>query len=124
MKNNIVSYETALLLKQKGFNQSTEFYYRQRETSLHMVSSTLKNKNLGEGDCSAPTINELRQWLADEHEIYIELVYNFRKQKQKDHCYRWGAIMEKKHIYKVAENCNGWNESLKEAVETIVRDYL
>lgn len=73
MKQKVVSYKTAMALKEKGFNEPTEFCYCGRETSLHMIAPHLTNESLGEGKCSAPTIDEVRQWLKDKHNIYIEI---------------------------------------------------
>ena len=124
MKQKVVSYKTAMALKAKGFNEPTEFCYWGRETSLHMIAPHFTNESLGEGKCSAPTIDEVRQWLADKHEIFIELIYYFRYQKSKNGFYRWGAIMMKKNNYRVAENCAQWDDSLRDAVETIVNNEL
>lgn len=71
MKQKVVSYKTAMALKAKGFNEPTEFCYWGRETSLHMIAPHLTNENLGDGKCSAPTMDEVRQWLFDKHKILI-----------------------------------------------------
>ena len=73
MKQKVVSYKTAMALKAKGFNEPTEFCYWGRETSLHMIAPHLTNDSLGEGKCSAPTNEEVRQWLKDKHQILIEI---------------------------------------------------
>ena len=73
MKHKVVSYKTAMTLKAKGFNEPTEFCYWGRETSLHMIAPHLTNESLGEGKCSAPTNDEVRQWLKDKHKILIEI---------------------------------------------------
>ena len=73
MKQKVVSYKTAMALKAKGFNEPTEFCYWGRETSLHMISPHLTNESLGEGKCSAPIYDEVRQWLKDKHQILIEI---------------------------------------------------
>ena len=127
MKKNLVSYETALLLKQKGFNEPTKFFYWSHGTSQHLLSTNLKNENFGEVNCSAPTIDEVRQWLADKHKIYIEMVCQLLRKNTntiQDIQYRWGAICMNQNIYKVADNYASWDESLREAVETIVKDII
>ena len=84
MKQKVVSYKTAMALKAKGFNEPTEFCYWGRETSLHMIVPHLTNENLGEGKCSAPTIDEVRQWLKDKHQILIEIPFRMVRQKAED----------------------------------------
>lgn len=71
MKQKLVSYKTAMALKAKGFNEPTEYCYWGRETSLHMIAPHLTNESLGEGKSSAPTIDEVRQWLYNKHKILI-----------------------------------------------------
>lgn len=84
MKQKVVSYKTAMALKAKGFNEPTEFCYWGRETSLHMIAPHLTNEILGEGKCSAPTIDEVRQWLKDKHQILIEIPFRMVRQKTGD----------------------------------------
>lgn len=73
MKQKVVSYKTAMILKAKGFNEPTEFCYWGRETSLHMIAPHLTNEKLGEGKCSAPTMDDVREWLKYKHQILIEI---------------------------------------------------
>ena len=81
MKQKVVSYKTAMALKAKGFNEPTEFCYWGRETSLHMIAPHLTNESLGEGKCSAPTTDEVRQWLKDKHHILIEIPFRVVRQR-------------------------------------------
>ena len=81
MKQKVVSYKTAMALKAKGFNEPTEFCYWGRETSLHMIAPHLTNESLGEGKCSAPTHDEVRQWLKDKHQILIEIPLTIEQKK-------------------------------------------
>ena len=73
MNQKVVSYETAMALKAKGFNEPTEFCYWRRKTGLHMIAPHLTNERLGEGKCSAPKMDEVRQWLFNKHKILIEI---------------------------------------------------
>ena len=73
MNQKVVSYETAMALKAKGFNEPTEFCYWRRETGLYMIAPHLTNERLGEGKCSAPKMDEVRQWLFNKHKILIEI---------------------------------------------------
>lgn len=84
MKQKVVSYKTAMALKAKGFNEPTEFCYWGRETSLHMIAPHITNESLGEGKCSAPTMDEVRQWLKDKHSILIEIPFRIVRQKTGD----------------------------------------
>jgi hypothetical protein len=126
MKQKVVSYKTALLLKQKGFNEPTEFCYWGRETSLHMIAPHLTNESLGEGKCSAPTIDEVRQWLKDKHGIYIEIkVISFVNANNiiVECKYDWNDNKIGGNIH--INNRNGnlfdeWDKALENAIETLV----
>ena len=53
MKDEIVSFETAMLLKEKGFNEPCSYYYEDDELYK----------------CTAPTQSLAQKWLRDTHHI-------------------------------------------------------
>lgn len=126
MKQKVVSYKTAMALKAKGFNEPTEFCYWGRETSLHMIAPHLTNESLGEGKCSAPTMDEVRQWLKDRHGIYIEIkVISFVDSNNIiiDCKYDWNdkKIGENLHINnRIGTLFDELDKVLENAIETLV----
>lgn len=86
-----VSFETAKLLKEKGFNEPCFSYYlttKTLHTSFHNRvhvedephfnclnienAYDIKDKSLFEDICSAPTLQRAMKWLRIEHNIHIE----------------------------------------------------
>lgn len=125
MKQKVVSYKTAMALKAKGFNEPTEFCYWGRETSLHMIAPHLTNESLGEGKCSAPTIDEVRQWLTEKHGIYIEIkvIPYVNENSIIIQCqYDWNEHKVGRHInyYRTGKRFDEWDKALENAIETLV----
>ena len=81
-----VSFETAKLLKEKGFNESIEtligpegIIYRLDENSVsRQRHSTISNSkiNIYSEDVSCPTTQMAMKWLREVHNISIEAVYD------------------------------------------------
>lgn len=63
MKEQFISYETALLAKEKGFDYtSVELFY----------SSETKVKSVSYNEIQAPTQSLLQKWLREKHGIYAD----------------------------------------------------
>lgn len=98
-----VSYDTAKLLKEKGFNWPTYrvYYETNREHVLyfdvgHTNSQWDKiNKEDGIFNCSAPTLQMAMKWLREEHKFYIEFVLNQDVQDEE-------AAIENYYIFNVS----------------------
>lgn len=84
-KNCFVSYETALKLKEKGFNEPCYAYHREllgsREPLFHVNEAKYKpviNSELGENKynmVSAPNIVQVWNWFLKNHSININSEY-------------------------------------------------
>ena len=77
MKEAYVSFGTAKLLKEKGFDWECYGTYNiieevfMNEHSVTVVSHTNKNSTLGNAWISAPTQQMACRWLREEHNIHI-----------------------------------------------------
>ena len=126
MKQKVVSYKTAMALKAKGFNEPTEFCYWGRETSLHMIAPHLTNESLGEGKCSAPTYDEVRQWLKDKHNILIEIPMLIEQKKSDgivlyvEYYYTFGYVKIGGINYSSTRRFICWDNALTAAINFIV----
>ena len=126
MKQKVVSYKTAMALKAKGFNEPTEFCYWGRETSLHMIAPHLTNESLGEGKCSAPTMDEVRQWLKDKHKILIEIPMIIEQKKSDgivlytEYYYTFGYVKIGGINYSSTKRFICWDNALTAAINFIV----
>lgn len=70
INEDYVSFETAKLLKEKGFNEYCYGYYY---TPKYITHGDFKQKNLElfPDSCSAPTLQMAMKWLREEHNIQI-----------------------------------------------------
>ena len=73
-----VSFETAKLLKEKGFDEPCHYYYRNNtlmfDASINGRNSYQHNENIA----SAPTHQMAMKWLRKEHNLCIEIFVTWR----------------------------------------------
>lgn len=73
MKEEIVSFETAKLAKEKGFNEITKHaYWKNIENNYFLAdNSDMENSELCDCNYSAPTQSLLQKWLREVHNAHI-----------------------------------------------------
>jgi hypothetical protein len=78
MKDQLISYETAIIAKEKGFDipimQSGQVYCTELKEIMTIVdSNAIRNWNDSKftNICSAPTQSLLQKWLREEHDIHL-----------------------------------------------------
>ena len=83
MEDEIVSFETAMLLKKKGFNEPCSYYYEDDElyklyhyqgdgTGFSRNSSPINDRlSCEEMQCTAPTQSLAQKWLRDNHNMCV-----------------------------------------------------
>ena len=79
MNEDFVTYELAVKLKEKGFNEKCYYYY-QKEVLL--TDNCWNRYNIGTSKrCSAPTISQVLKWLREEKRIDAGAVWDNRDGK-------------------------------------------
>ena len=87
MNDDYVSYETALKLKEKGFNVPVRTFYNPKYRGEKVCDGTaLINYNADPKDgsklCSAPTLQMAMKWLRKVHGLFINLfIYEYGEGK-------------------------------------------
>jgi hypothetical protein len=66
MRDKLVEYKTAKLLKEKGFNENCEYSFTKNGTSIHLTWMDI--------DCSQPTQALAQKWLREIHGIHIVII--------------------------------------------------
>ena len=70
MEDQLISFETAKLAKEKGFDERINNFYNQNGNLLYNLQ---QNRNLHSGGASAPSQSLLQKWLREVHNIFIEV---------------------------------------------------
>lgn len=72
MKEELISFETAKLAKEKGFDvEGHQYYYDSPESVLwHSIKMEMHNKS---ENISVETQSLLQKWLREEHDVHIIL---------------------------------------------------
>ncbi len=76
MKDEYVSFETAKIAKEKGFDEKTIDWYSEKGELINLYYAWTWNTNKGNRDdfvCSAPTQSLLQRWLREVHEMQAEV---------------------------------------------------
>ena len=71
--NTHVNFEISKLLKEKGYDETTQLIYMTNHTSEVLFENIngLKHSDGNNPFCSAPTIAEAVMWLYEKHNIWI-----------------------------------------------------
>ena len=112
-----VSFETAKLLKEKGFDEATIGYYpiigKAKET-FHKGAAYRWNYFSDRG-IAAPTLQMAMKWLRNKHDIFIEISVD---EILKDNGYQWALYYNStKEIMPYAD----WEKSYEEACEAAIK---
>jgi len=93
MKEELTSFETAKLAKEKGFNINVFKYFFDSCNSLIETSFIAGNHN-NFGHISIPTQSLLQKWLREEHKIEVTVMPMFRDKCGYDSFKRDGYTFE------------------------------
>jgi len=84
MKDQFVTYEIALRLKELGFNESCLGWYSIYRKNLSINFGYVILENLTKAATLAPLWQQAQRWLREVHHIHIGIWYNTLTSK-----YRW-----------------------------------
>ena len=76
IEEDYVTFETAKLLREKGFNESTYNTYYQFDDGavyMHHYNFSLPNSENDKNEWSCPTLQMTLKWLREIHQIYISV---------------------------------------------------
>lgn len=120
IKEDYISFETAKLLKEKGFSEATiGLYDCGNERMSFMVDINWNDKN----DCpfiSAPTLQMAMKWLRQVHHIFIQVeLYS----KYDDYCFE---VFQNTHrlILEKHETYNNYEEACEAAIKYVLENLI
>jgi hypothetical protein len=117
-----VSFETAKLLKEKGFDEPCDWYINDAfpNTVTRYNDYGIKHKNSDKTDvCSAPTLQMAMKWLREVHHLVIQIEFiDFL-----EHGEVWlYSIIERKTIKQLTDRDENFTEhSYEEACEAAIK---
>lgn len=76
-----VSYDTAVLLKEKGFNEEVRTFYTSNGKLEYCAFPLNHNLDIGSGFTSAPSQSLAIKWLREVHDLHI-VVYPWQADKE------------------------------------------
>lgn len=76
-EEDYVSFDTAKMLKNKGFDEFCRYTYMENENSVGITVST--NSKLPKEVYSMPTLWEAQKYLREKHNCYIQITYEAYK---------------------------------------------
>ena len=72
MKEQLISFETAKLAKEKGFNEYCEYFYCDGSQNLEKSKEKVNRNSNFDKPCTAATQSLLQKWLREVHDIHVE----------------------------------------------------
>lgn len=116
MQEQLITFETAKLAKEKGFNEMCKTAYGRNADSLYYGNCTHKNsENIF---LSAPTQSLLQKWLREVYDIemYVRSTYKLNKKNK-----YWVTFIDCKIYGGCLENCS---KTYEEALEVGLQESL
>lgn len=128
MEDQIVSFETAKLAKEKGFDEFLPTYYThvKADPSVQIDDKWFRNSQFPETSyrlCSAPTQSLLQRWLRDKYKLHVFVMPYDDKELQQ-------LLFENKLVDKDFNEFSSFNfthtyeECLEEALQLSLNELL
>lgn len=118
-----VSFETAKLLKEKGFDGECSCYYFFKDKAQFEESLTHWNWNDGYTfRYSAPTLQMTMKWLREEHDLHIDIFVTY---KDGIPHYQW-SVDNLKTQDTISETpcCNAYEEACEAAIKYCLKNLI
>ena len=109
-----VSFETAKLLKEKGFDENTYMWWYTVYGELGEYDVTDRGRR-PELYINAPTLQMAMKWLREEHNIFIEISVD---EALNEHGYQW-ALFD--NTIKRIRPYAGWGDTYEQSCEAAIK---
>ena len=125
-----ISFETAKLLKEKGFDEKCRTYYKVfPKSKIAAIYHSSENRGVSEDDPNeilCPTIHMAMKWLREVHHLFIQIEYEC------EDCFvsdiysmidydEWG---EHKHYPPTFVNCKTYEQACEAAVKHCIEKLI
>lgn len=106
MKEEFVTYDLAVKLKEKGFRDRVRGHYKSKY-HLSVCSELINCNGSASGDISAPQIHEVLKWIREDRKTHIIIDLDKRGWFCIFRCLRTGYVMDGTHL--------GYSDSFEQA---------
>jgi len=121
MKEQLITFETAKLAKEMGFQSYTSFYYSEGMEIKGTKMGMHGNPN-AYGGISAPTQSLLQKWLREKHKIVVIPWYYHNEIANGDvYDYRITDIAGKYEDYEPVNDYKTYEEALEEGLQEALK---
>jgi len=72
IEESFVSFETAKKLKEKGFDEPCQYFYKSDSNEIYR-GTVFTNSQIGDKFYNAPTLWMVCRWLREMHKIFIQI---------------------------------------------------
>jgi len=130
MEEQLISFETAKLAKEKGFDTPTRNFYADESWKDEQVYTCNEvgypeytkdmGNNHGFGDITlTPTQSLLNKWLREVHKIHIEIEYSFKQNKYSVDIYNSDEKIIDNQLFKISSKIEDYlkYKSYEDALE-------
>jgi hypothetical protein len=117
---DFVSFETAKLLKEKGFDEPCSKCWYLGLKNLEDVTNG-RNSNLSPFFISAPTLQMAMKWLREVHKIHIVIGYTFKADANLTKEYVSYCYQAENANTSISYVENVWYDTYEEACEAAIR---
>lgn len=115
-----VSFETAKLLKEKGFDEETRGYYPIKgDATGRLMFGSEYNHNHSQVQISAPTLQMTMKWLREVHGLFIGIVFQLECLSKEDKLFWKWNISDKGNKFALVEF--GESDTYEEACEAAIK---
>ncbi|MBQ6958158.1 MAG: hypothetical protein IJP77_06335 [Bacteroidales bacterium] len=118
-----VSFETAKLLKEKGFDEPCQFLYfskYKQEGDFVGNFNARKNSEINEASYSAPTLQMAMKWLREEKKLNCITDVSFNQNRNEETEYYF-SVWENKPPYELLRESSQTFSTYEEACKTAIK---
>lgn len=113
-----ITKQQAISFRQLGYTGYCESYYLLTDEILRTRYGIYKNWNRDDSTYSAPSNNEIIEWLAKDHNIHIDTATEF--EGKKDYNYSYKVIFASEHTFDEDTNFTTRGLAIEKAIDAVI----
>jgi len=122
-----VSFETAKLLKKKGFDELCDKKYNGYKSIVpagKMIELWQNSEFDDDGECSAPTLQMAMKWLREVYGLYIEVSLSCDREDKNAKIFDASIFNLQNQRYKKLGNIQGYEKTCEAAIKFCLKNLI